>query len=1190
MFFQESQRLMMLSYLNWDIQETALVLSPPKPTTDRVVYYLYEYGGTVDVEEITDFFKKNKKITTLKFNALHFEQAELTKLAQFLTQDSQLTTLLLNNDVTMYGRKNDVQKTDNCLIRINRFMLLEQHESFPSGDKFHQTTAVLTKCGSVERNEWRREEINISTYQNDATYIHDDRRCPQIRQIFNDKKTKIIDRSFDEPLFQSLMMLCDDKVPKYIRGSYHQYRGSIGNFGARVIAAELTKNITLKQLELNYQNILPQGIEDLANALQQNKTLTSLSLIGNFVGLRGAQALAQWLKINDSLANHLDLTHCLIDDAAVKILADSLAENKTLQQLCLSNNEIADVGAEALAGMLKHNSVLHTLILAKNKISKDGAKALAEALSANNSLKKIDLKDNLIDCQGMTDLLKAMTKNQAVETFTASFHSVTNINYQDTVNALLELISHNQTVASLQLDGFTFTDSQSLYLLNELEKNHTLTNFSFVLSNDIFNEQAKEIIARNINIKKMLVRINKLDQEQLLSKEQSQEVQKIYELFTQEYLLFWENYKDSGQLRNQLENLKEQMEKSNAIQEMIEKMTKLDKEDIFSKEQSAEAKNIHEFFVTQYWYFLLHYKDNGMLKNQVESLKKKIDQSDLIRKNIARVDELVQEKTLSQEQNQEVQKIHALFTGVCQLFEKIKKQNPLLEKKLDLLLNKVKENNLYYALQCAVKNCLQDDNHDKWDENLFAKIFASSDLNVDKFFETFAPILDEFKKEKSANEKFDILFQSLLTTLYTPCQQNKEKMKSVINKLQEKAKDFNNIEILSILREFYRNLWSMLDGINNSYKEICLNNMLETSTIVEQKSIEKDALFITSFLRRGFKNSGVEKFSATATKAIDYVNSHHQDIITANKEELLVKWYKEVAQWYYSQKKAGSAIRYYVKTLLLTPTDEEVIENLVYLNTLTDSTLKVWEVWAEYSISLKSVDSEKLLKLLEAFVGQYNASSVLGPISVVRIKELLTILHERHLTVELSKQVTPILINMTKKKLPIIDDLLALLPLDNLTDSYLQQAETILQKQSKEDNTFVLMQWGLVFNTLQALYRDDKGRYTFPRYSKNYDQTKNAIALIITALDNADINEKEKILLKKQELIEFFCDVWSKNKDLKICYFFIEQAVQLADNNKNTITALVKKSNIKAAEDFLIEKFKLPVSSKDRVFDSEHHL
>ncbi|KAF9021859.1 hypothetical protein BGZ52_001384 [Haplosporangium bisporale] len=125
-------------------------------------------------------------------------------------------------------------------------------------------------------------------------------------------------------------------------------------------------------------------------AVAANATLTTLDLLCNAIGSKGAQALAEALMINLTLAN-LYLQDNPIGDNGAQALSQALKKNSSLTTLDLWGNSIGGSGAQALGKALKTNSTLATLDLQFNSIGENGAQALGEALKINSPLTTLDL-------------------------------------------------------------------------------------------------------------------------------------------------------------------------------------------------------------------------------------------------------------------------------------------------------------------------------------------------------------------------------------------------------------------------------------------------------------------------------------------------------------------------------------------------------------------------------------------------------------------------------------------------------------------------------------------------------------------------------------------------------------------------------------------------------------------------------
>ncbi|CAF1541868.1 unnamed protein product [Didymodactylos carnosus] len=120
-----------------------------------------------------------------------------------------------------------------------------------------------------------------------------------------------------------------------------------------------------------------RGCEAFAVALKVNKTLTLLNLGRNRISVRGAEALAEALK--------LDLGWNGISDRGSEALAEALKVNKTLTQLGLGWNRIADRGSEVLAEALKLSLNTINLLTYYIMATQDQASLLTSTTPQKNS-------------------------------------------------------------------------------------------------------------------------------------------------------------------------------------------------------------------------------------------------------------------------------------------------------------------------------------------------------------------------------------------------------------------------------------------------------------------------------------------------------------------------------------------------------------------------------------------------------------------------------------------------------------------------------------------------------------------------------------------------------------------------------------------------------------------------------------
>lgn len=134
----------------------------------------------------------------------------------------------------------------------------------------------------------------------------------------------------------------------------------------------LEEVISLNCLDIQLKTILRR-------IAKKDDTITSLNLSNNLIGSSGPkafQALALILKDNETITS-LDLGGNEIDDACAKILADdAFKNNKTLTSLNLMSNCIGLEGVKAITEALKDNMALNLLDFSFNKIGDEGTSVL----------------------------------------------------------------------------------------------------------------------------------------------------------------------------------------------------------------------------------------------------------------------------------------------------------------------------------------------------------------------------------------------------------------------------------------------------------------------------------------------------------------------------------------------------------------------------------------------------------------------------------------------------------------------------------------------------------------------------------------------------------------------------------------------------------------------------------------------
>ncbi|NXT74949.1 LRC45 protein, partial [Zapornia atra] len=154
--------------------------------------------------------------------------------------------------------------------------------------------------------------------------------------------------------------------------------------GAKLLLHGLCSNTTVRSLDLKGNNLRTVGAEALGKLLRQNKSIRSLILEWNSLGVweEGFSSFCQALGTNRSL-QRLDLRNNQINHQGAGELAMALKQNASLQELDLRWNNIGLLGGRALLNCLHSNKTLKRLELAGNNVPSDILKAVEQAMDHN---------------------------------------------------------------------------------------------------------------------------------------------------------------------------------------------------------------------------------------------------------------------------------------------------------------------------------------------------------------------------------------------------------------------------------------------------------------------------------------------------------------------------------------------------------------------------------------------------------------------------------------------------------------------------------------------------------------------------------------------------------------------------------------------------------------------------------------
>eukprot|EP00984_Skeletonema_dohrnii_P015234 scaffold6536_cov83-Skeletonema_dohrnii-CCMP3373.AAC.5 len=222
--------------------------------------------------------------------------------------------------------------------------------------------------------------------------------------------------------------LNDHKMTFFFRGltrssstrSLGLFGNGFGFSGVQSMVPFLQNANNLVDLNINYNNITPEGFNLLFRALRNSPIIT------------------------------LRACHCGLD--AIEIDVDSIPNN--LQSLLLIGNEIDADGCRGLAKLLqRENASLEQLLLGLNKIDDEGISILVNALRTNTSLKLIDLQNNVgLTLEGMKLLLNLVNDISSIKATLQSNHTLQGIICDDSFEGT-DVVRKLKQILQINING-----------------------------------------------------------------------------------------------------------------------------------------------------------------------------------------------------------------------------------------------------------------------------------------------------------------------------------------------------------------------------------------------------------------------------------------------------------------------------------------------------------------------------------------------------------------------------------------------------------------------------------------------------------------------------------------------------------------------------------------------------------------
>lgn len=273
----------------------------------------------------------------------------------------------------------------------------------------------------------------------------------------------------------------------------------------KLIERIIANAIELTSLDLSNQDLNYEDLVTLANALENNRNLRSLSLRGNLLDDRSIALLAHSLPL--TAIRSLDLSNNCITVRGLAELArhakvetlnmrsnkieelnedevsvSSILDNLFLTSLDLSNNRLKELEKTDFFAKLKSTTRLQRLSLESTYLNDESGQLIADCLQSNRSLIFLNISDNNLTDSSAVNLAYNLRKNTILEQIWLIRNKITNktlaeFHFACEENKSLKVINLFHNAISPSLAEFSVTESPiKLLSKKRSRKQQTPTN------------------------------------------------------------------------------------------------------------------------------------------------------------------------------------------------------------------------------------------------------------------------------------------------------------------------------------------------------------------------------------------------------------------------------------------------------------------------------------------------------------------------------------------------------------------------------------------------------------------------------------------------------------------------------------------------------------------------------------------
>ena len=259
--------------------------------------------------------------------------------------------------------------------------------------------------------------------------------------------------------------------------------------GAIKITRGLQKISSLTKLYINHNSITDEAADDIAAAISCNIHLQELNLGSNNLQTSGTIKISRVLQKISSLTK-LYINHNSITDEAADDIAAAISCNIHLQELNLGSNNLQTSGTIKISRVLQKISSLTKLYINHNSITHEAADDISAAISCNIHLQEINLGNNYLQASGMITIARSLQKISSLTKLYINHNSITH----EAADDIAAAISCNIHLQELNLSNNYLQALGMITIARSLQKISSLTKL-YINHNNITHEAVDDIAA-----------------------------------------------------------------------------------------------------------------------------------------------------------------------------------------------------------------------------------------------------------------------------------------------------------------------------------------------------------------------------------------------------------------------------------------------------------------------------------------------------------------------------------------------------------------------------------------------------------------------------------------------------------------------------------------------------------------------